>query len=130
MFDTNKEFLQEIEELVKDKYGRDRDLKYVRMVEEIEKRYDLQIKKQNANDDEKKIEEIKEDTKEDTEEDSREDTKEDTKNDTKEDQNVESEPQKGKNYLDKIFSFRLCKSIKWFKLHWISNILIFFILNS
>ena len=91
MRDTNKEFLQEIEELVKDKYGQDRDFKYMWMVQEIEKRYDLQIKKQNAHDDEKKIEEIKEDT------------------------NIESSSQNGKNYFDKIFSFGLCKSIKRFK---------------
>ena len=82
MRDSNKEFIKEIEELVKDKYGKDRDLKYVWMIQEIEKLYDLQIKKQNPNDDKKKAEETKEDT------------------------NVESTPQNGKNYLDKIYSFR------------------------
>ena len=91
MRDKNKEFIEEIEELVKDKYGQDRDLKYKWMVEEIEKWYDLQIKKQSINDDEKKIE------------------------DTKEEANIENKSQNGKNYFDNIFSFGLCKSIKRFK---------------
>ena len=56
MYTENMKFIEELEELIKEKINKEPSLKRIFMVQEIEKLYDLQFNQQNAKDEEVKIE--------------------------------------------------------------------------
>ena len=60
MYCENMKFIEEIEELIKEKINKEPSMKKIFMIQEIEKLYDLQFNQQNAKDEEVKIEETEE----------------------------------------------------------------------
>ena len=60
MHSENIKFIEKLEELIKVMINKEPTLKFMYLVQEIEKLYDLQFKKQNAKDEELKIKETEE----------------------------------------------------------------------